>query len=357
MGVSMKSPKVTVLMSVYNGEKYLREAIGSILNQTFTDFEFIIIDDGSTDRTRNILTEYADQDQRIVQVRNQENIGLTQSLNKGIKLARGIYIARQDADDISDRQRLKRQINYMQKHPEVGLLGTAYHLIDENGKYICTNYPETNDTAIRWRMLFRNAFIHTSIMIRREFLTQKCLSYSENLPCSQDMGLWVQLMEYTQVANLKEPLVSLRRHDNSISTIQFEEQERIATEISSKQLLRLLPDSSLSIKEVSILRRWHKQLPRQLRKEDFRLCRTYLDILNIFSGQVNVDPIAINSIRFSLVIRIMRAVPMQSYRNLISTPGLIKSMIGQNILYALAGILRWFILHTVNFLRGYEKGV
>lgn len=353
----MTNAKVTVLMSVFNGERFLKKAVGSVLSQTFTDFEFIIIDDGSTDRTRNILTEYADQDQRIVQVRNQENIGLTQSLNKGIKIARGIYIARQDADDISDRQRLKRQVNYMQKHPEVGLLGTAYNLIDENGKYICTNYPETNDTAIRWRMLFRNAFIHTSIMIRREFLTQKCLSYSKNLPCSQDVDLWVQLMKYTHVANLKEPLVSLRRHDNSISTIQFEAQERIATEISYKQLLRLLPDTSLSIKEVSILRKWHKQLPGKLRKEDFHLFRTYADILNIFSAQANVDQAAINAIRSSLAIRILRAVPLQSYRDLISTNGLLKSIIGQNRLSVLAGMLRLFILRIIKFFRGHEKGV
>lgn len=343
------TPKITVIMPVYNGERYLREAIESILTQTFTDFEFIIIDDGSIDRTWSFLSEYAIKDHRIVLIQNHENIGLTKSLNKGLQTAGGAYIARQDADDISAPERLEKQAEYLDANPETGLVGTAYHLIDESGNYVSTNHPELNDTAIRWRMLFRNAFIHTSVMIRRRVLTEKALFYSEDLPCSQDMDLWVQLMKYTHVANLKEPLVSLRRHDNSISTIQFEAQERIATEISYKQLLRFLPDTSLLIKEVSILRKWHKQLPGQLRKEDFHLFCTYADILNIFSAQANIDQTAINAIRSSLAIRILRAVPLQSYRDLISTNGLLKSIIGQNRLSVLAGMVRLFILRIAKF--------
>jgi len=337
-------------MSVYNGDKYLRRAIDSILNQTFIDFEFIIIDDGSTDGTRNIVSKYASQDRRIVQVCNPENIGLTRSLNKGIELARGTYIARQDADDISDRTRLEKQINYMQNHPEVGLLGTAYHSIDERGNYICTNYPETSDTAIRWRMLFRNAFIHTSIIIRREILTKKYLFYSDKLTYSQDMDLWVKLMVYAKAANLKEPLVFLRRHENSISMQNFSDQERIATEISSKQLSRLSLDSSLSIKEIGILRRWHKQLPKQMKKADFSLCVKYFYILNTFSSNSHVDLVEINSIRFSLVLRIMRAMPLHSYKDLISTSGLLKSIMGRDPFYALAGLFRYFIPFTVKIL-------
>jgi len=343
-------------MPVYNGENYLKEAIDSILNQTFSDFEFIVVNDGSRDSTSMILNTYAKLDNRIRIIINEKNLGIAKSLNIGLNLSRGNFIARQDADDISAQRRLKIQIDYLKKHPQIGLLGTACHLIDRNGKYVRTNCPETNDTAIHWRMLFRNAFVHTSVMIRREVLTKAHLFYSEKLLHNEDMGLWVQLMKYSKVANLKEPLVSLRRHDNSISMTQFKEQERVSTEISFNQLLRLLPDSSLSMEDVGILRKWHKQLPRQLRKEDFRLCRDYFHILNIFSGKSNIDPIVINAIRFSLWVRTIRAVPLKDYTNLISTPGILKSIMGQNIFFALAGMLKWFILYLEKRLHVEKKG-
>ena len=119
-------PKISVVMAVYNGEKYLREAIDSILNQTFKDFEFIIVNDGSTDRTREILESFIDP--RIVLI-HQEHMGLTKSLNRGIALAKGKYIARQDADDISMAERLEKQFNFLESHENVALLGTAGHII------------------------------------------------------------------------------------------------------------------------------------------------------------------------------------------------------------------------------------
>ena len=117
-------PTVTVLLSVYNGERYLRESIESILNQTFTDFEFLIINDGSTDDSRRIISSY--DDPRIQLIDNEQNIGLSQSLNKGLKLARGTYIARQDADDISEPERLAKQVSYMDRNPHIALLGSWY---------------------------------------------------------------------------------------------------------------------------------------------------------------------------------------------------------------------------------------
>jgi len=118
----MDRPKISVIMSVYNGEKYLREAIESILNQTFRDFEFIIINDGSTDKTSEILSSY--NDPRIVIINNKRNIGLTKSLNKGLKMVKGEYIARQDADDVSLPERLERMVNFLDMNRDVGLLGS-----------------------------------------------------------------------------------------------------------------------------------------------------------------------------------------------------------------------------------------
>jgi len=128
----MKNPEVTVLMSVYNGEKYLREAIDSILNQTFTDFEFLIVNDGSTDRTAEILRSY--DDPRIIIINNEKNIGLTKSLNIGLRMAKGEYIARMDADDVSMPERLQKQIELLNQKKNTGLVGTYYTIINEKGK-------------------------------------------------------------------------------------------------------------------------------------------------------------------------------------------------------------------------------
>lgn len=141
------SPKVSVVMSVYNGEKYLPETIDSILNQTFKDFEFIIINDGSTDKTAKILTSYDDPRIRIF---NQENMGLTKSLNRAISLAKGEYIARMDADDISYPERLKKQVDYLNKNPDIGLVGSKYIRIDKRGRKIDEiNVPIGTDNILK----------------------------------------------------------------------------------------------------------------------------------------------------------------------------------------------------------------
>ena len=130
----MKKPKVTVLMSVYNGERYLHESIESILNQTFKDFGFLIINDGSTDNTPKILKSY--KDQRIKIISNKNNLGLTKSLNKGIKLAKGEYIARQDVDDVSLSERLEKQVKFLNSYPSYAAVGTFTKIINEDSKVI-----------------------------------------------------------------------------------------------------------------------------------------------------------------------------------------------------------------------------
>jgi glycosyltransferase involved in cell wall biosynthesis len=350
-----KKPMVTVLMPVYNSEHYLSDSIESILKQTYNDFEFIIIDDGSTDHTPNILSEYASQDNRIVLSHNRKNLGITKSLNKGLDLARGKYLARQDADDISDNRRFQKQLNYLQNHPEVGLLGTACHIIGEDGKYICTNYPQTTDTAIRWRMLFRNTFIHTSIMVRRKLLTQKRLFYSEELKYNEDMGLWVQMLKHTQSANLKEPLVSLRKHEKSISAKHLKAQELIATKISFRQLSTLLPERVLSVNEVGILREWHKDFPRKLGKEEVHLFHTYVNIFNKFSEDSSFNSITINYIRCYLLLRIMRVTPLKIFRSLKLMHCILKPVMGVNFPFFLAGFIKCLILFFHKIVR--QEGI
>ena len=159
------TPRISIVMSVYNGEKYLREAVNSILNQTFKDFEFIIINDGSTDGTREILESY--NDPRIILI-HKGNMGLTQSLNKGIALAKGKYIARQDADDISLPERLEKQIEFLERNEKVALLGTAIEIIDEIGNYLQTIKPPTDDSSIRKGIKQNNYFCHGSVIFKRQ---------------------------------------------------------------------------------------------------------------------------------------------------------------------------------------------
>ena len=219
----MNQPKVSVIMSVYNGERYLREAIDSILNQTFKDFEFIIVDDGSIDRTLEILKEYAEKDERIRIITNSENIGLTKSLNKAIKFAKGKYIARMDADDISLPERLEKQIEFMEKNPEVGLLGTAYYETNQEGEIIGRrNFSITNE-KLKKVLIKYNPFFHSSVMIKKTILDKVGL-YNENIPTAQDYDLWFRIAKNYKLANLSEFLMK-RRYTKEMISIKKENEQ------------------------------------------------------------------------------------------------------------------------------------
>ena len=214
------NPKVNIIMSVYNGDKYLREAIDSILNQTFTDFEFIIINDGSTDQTKEILESYTDPRIRLF---HQENMGLTKSLNKGLRLAEGEYISRQDADDISEPERIEQEVKFLDDNPQVALVGTHVSFIDKQGKEFDGWKPPCGHEEIRKKLMKGNCFCHGSVMIRRE-----CLSaigvYREVFKHTQDYDLWLRLSERYKVANLNKVLYRFRRHPKAISREKLSEQ-------------------------------------------------------------------------------------------------------------------------------------
>ena len=200
-------PKVSVIMSVYNGEKYLREAIDSILNQTFTDFEFIIINDGSTDHTKQILESYSDPRIRLF---HQKNIGLTKSLNIGLKIAEGEYIARMDADDISLPERFSRQVKYLDNNLHVGLLGSRYLQIDEKG--VDQNeiqVPIGREDIFNHLLLFGSAFCHSSMMFRK-LLAQNAGFYDESMMYAQDYDLGIRIFELCEVVNFPEILQKWR---------------------------------------------------------------------------------------------------------------------------------------------------
>jgi glycosyltransferase involved in cell wall biosynthesis len=206
----MSQPKISIVMSVYNGERYLREAIEGILNQTFGDFEFLIVNDASNDDSPGIMRGYGDA--RIKILDNEENIGLTRSLNKAIEVARGEYIARQDADDVSLPKRLEEQLRYLKQNPEVAVLGTSIYIIDENGKISgrrdVAEGPSQN--------LFRGSwFAHGSVMFRRDVI-RAAGGYNELFRYCQDYELWLRLARDHPIRGLPQVLYKLRYHTGNV---------------------------------------------------------------------------------------------------------------------------------------------
>ena len=210
-------PQISVLMAVYNGGEYLTLAIESILEQTFTDFEFIVINDGSTDSTLDVLTEYAQRDQRI-RIISRENKGLVASLNEGISAARAPLIARMDADDIAYQTRLETQFNYMQKHTEVICVGSYYEVIDEEGLRLTIAKAPTSDGLIQNALMRGHTVIcHPTAMYRTEAV-KNIGGYDEKFFLVEDIDLWIRLGEQGELANIPEPLLSYRTNSDSVST-------------------------------------------------------------------------------------------------------------------------------------------
>ncbi len=209
-----ETPAVSVIMPVYNGAKYLREAVDSILRQSFRDFEFIIVDDGSTDSTWAILQSY--DGPSVVLLHNEENIGLPRSLNKGLAVARGNYIARIDADDTAEPNRLERQLAFLQHHPEVGLLGTASRVLYEDLGYERLRRPPLTNLELRSALVRRNPFLHSSVMIPHRVL-EVVGGYNERLVKAEDYDLWVRIGSNYRLANLPDVLAMKRVHELSFS--------------------------------------------------------------------------------------------------------------------------------------------
>jgi glycosyltransferase involved in cell wall biosynthesis len=234
------SPEITVLLPVYNGERYLAQAIQSILGQTFENFELLIIDDGSTDRTPEIIKQF--NDPRIRLINNDKNIGLIGTLNKGIGLANGRYIARMDCDDWCVSDRLAKQLAFMEEQPDVGLCGSWIKAIRESCEELL-RYP-TTDVDIRCRMLFASTLAHPSVMIRRAMLTENHLEYAASYIYAEDYELWSRCMNYCNLANLPEPLLNYRTHQSNTGALHADEQKKTVMRIQLNMLKLLGVEAS-----------------------------------------------------------------------------------------------------------------
>lgn len=234
-------PTVSVLMSVYNGGELLRSSARSILSQHYNDLELIVVDDGSTDATCAFLADLANTDARVRVLRNEQNQGLTASLNRAFTVARGALIARQDADDVSRPDRLARQVAFLERHPDVGLLGSWYDVIDLEGSRVGLNAPPVDDVAVRWCMLFQNAFCHSSVVVRRAVLGSDPWIYDPGLRYAQDYSAWSRLLQRTQGANIRDPLVAYRVHEGNLSARKTSEQQEIADSVSLRNMQSVSP--------------------------------------------------------------------------------------------------------------------
>jgi len=208
------NPIVSVIMPVYNGEKYLREAIQSILNQTFIDFEFIILNDGSTDKTEEIILAY--DDPRIHYIKNETNLQLVETLNKGIKFAKGKYVARMDADDISLPTRLEEQVKFMEDNPDIGISGSAAIVFGENINTSIWKLLKNNE-AIKSELLFSSTFAHPSVIMNKKMILKYNLFYDNNFLHAEDFELWTRMAKVTKMANISKPLLKYRVVENSIT--------------------------------------------------------------------------------------------------------------------------------------------
>ena len=235
-------PRVSVIMPVYNVEKYVGEAIESILNQTFTDFEFVIINDGSTDDTASIIKQYAKKDKRIKFVNHSKNKGLIAVLNEGLGLCRGEYVARMDSDDISLQTRFEKQIAYMDKHPECVFLGAWCEKFGENITKQIFKYR--NKIKLFDLLVYGCNFAHPTAMIRNNIVKKYKINYDINYPHAEDYAIWSDFAKYTEIHNLQEVLLNRRWHASNVSVLHENTQKQSAERVRKNILKTLLSDNN-----------------------------------------------------------------------------------------------------------------
>lgn len=231
----MDSPKVTVLMSVYNAGSFFAPAVESILNQSFADFEFLIIDDGSSEPVTPLLDQY--RDERITVIR-QQNMGLTRSLNRGLSLAQAAYVARMDADDLSLSHRLASQVDAMDSDERLDLVGCYFDVMDAQGNMVERKEPFTDPIYRLWRLQFHNNYGHGSVMIRKASVVRAGM-YDEKLRYAQDFDLWCRLSKKNNTRMIPDVLYRYRmvRDSAQASVKNYDAQLSGAIQISNRSLI------------------------------------------------------------------------------------------------------------------------
>lgn len=232
--------QVSVVMAAHNAERHLNEAIDSILRQTLRDFEFIIVDDASTDRTPEILDDYARRDSRIRLLRNETNLGPYPTGNRGLEIARAPIIARMDADDISVPQRLEREVAFLDSHPDHILVSSGYRALDEGGGRLYDKFTPADDFCVRWLCRFRMPLVHAAACFRAQFPDGSPVRYDESYRVAQDFELFARLVASGKAAILTPILYYYRMHPANISSTRRRDQKannlRVALQVQEREL-------------------------------------------------------------------------------------------------------------------------
>lgn len=236
----MKAPQVSILMPVYNTAPYLREAMDSMLSQTFTDFELIVLDDCSPDNAEEIIDTY--DDSRIIRYRGEKNVGLSNVLNVGVGMAQGKYIARMDSDDISMPNRLKVQVDYLETHPEIDLVSVGMQLFGSKEEVWIR---DLNPEKVKINALFHSPVLHASSMWRKESFENHGLRFAQEMVPAEDYDMWTRaLLKGMRLVNLPDVLYQYRIH-GSQSTLQTEKSTEKCQIVQRNYLKTALPSLSL----------------------------------------------------------------------------------------------------------------
>jgi glycosyltransferase involved in cell wall biosynthesis len=232
---TVNNPLVSIVLPMYNSELYIRSSVDSILNQTYSNIELIVIDDASTDKSVEIVKAF--EDERIILLLKKVNTGYTDSLNLAIERSKGAYIMRMDSDDYSIKERVSTQLNYMENNPDVLVLGSMYKVIGK--EFTSTNQPITFD-EVKLFSLIHSPVSHPTAFIRRSVFHQYNLRYDKNFEPAEDYDLWTRILDLGKIENLPEVLLYYRRHEGQVSNTQSAKQNEMCNKIRLKQIGKLV---------------------------------------------------------------------------------------------------------------------
>ena len=277
-----KSPVVSVIMPVYNSERFVSQAIQSILNQTYRDFELIIIDDGSSDNSWEIVKFFQKRDSRIKAIRQSNNRGVAATSNHGLELAAGNYIARMDADDICLPDRLEKQVHFLESHFATGILGGRMRFMDENGKLLGFFPVVQGNLNIHWDFMFESPFSNTTVMFRKDLVERFALRYDSSAFYGEDYDLWCRFLPLTQGENLADVLLYCRLHSQSLTPRYANHQVQQDIERSTFAVLTYLPEVSTSKREIIELQSAIKGISAPAKRQRAKLIPIYFEIWDAF---------------------------------------------------------------------------
>jgi glycosyltransferase involved in cell wall biosynthesis len=276
------NPMISVVMAVFNAQRFLSQSIESMLSQSYEDFEFIIVDDGSTDQSWEIISKYQEADARIRPIRLSNNQGVARAANAGIEIAIGKYIARMDSDDISLPDRLSKQVDFLESHPNVGILGGGMRYMDESGKLMATLPTFLGDLEIHWAFMFESPFHNPTVMFRKSLVELYKFRYDPFTLCGEDYDFWSRILPVTRGENLASVLVHYRLHSHSLTRLYANEQEELDVKISTRAVQLHLPDIAVSEQEILLLQGAIKGFQPGVKHQRAQLIPIYFKIWDAF---------------------------------------------------------------------------